>query len=353
MRINGWQALGLIALVTGLGCQSPQTNPKADETPALTTLGQQAFTAVISGDPLFLEPLTLWGVPEPELTRAMSEVYLTDAKTHLGQLRAIPAEQRTDTHRETIQFYRDFIRNPQSQLTRMTPSIHVEADRIKTNHLALLNMLPENRGDATEPNIVVRGVDTQSALPEAAVEVFFALGDRNYSLQLNTCVKLPGIGWRVAEDLNWVDLSARAEAAKAWMEDYPAAQVKARDEKKALLVHFTGSDWSPHCQALNHRVFSTRAFLEHIRGRYILAKVDFPRNHPQADNLRAANRILAREFKVANFPTVLVLDAAGKELNRLDGFDNQSLAEYLKLLELRPAPPSPPLPYKPTAIPQP
>ena len=235
MRYTAWMATALLALAAGMGCQTTPTNPKADEAPALTTLGQQTFTAVLSGDPVFLEPLTLWGVPEAELTRAISEVYLTDARTHLRQLKAVPTAQRTATHLETIKFYQTFIRDPEPQLARLTPAIHVEAARIQTNHVALLQTLPASRTPKTAPNIIVRGVDTQSALPEAAVEVLFAVGDRNYSLQLNTCVKLPGIGWRVAEDLTLVDLSARAKAAKTWMEDFPAAQVKARDEKKKLL----------------------------------------------------------------------------------------------------------------------
>ena len=342
MRYTAWMATALLALAAGMGCQTTPTNPKADEAPALTTLGQQTFTAVLSGDPVFLEPLTLWGVPEAELTRAISEVYLTDARTHLRQLKAVPTAQRTATHLETIKFYQTFIRDPEPQLARLTPAIHVEAARIQTNHVALLQTLPASRTPKTAPNIIVRGVDTQSALPEAAVEVLFAVGDRNYSLQLNTCVKLPGIGWRVAEDLTLVDLSARAEAAKTWMEDFPAAQVKARDEKKKLLVYFTGSDWCPPCKALHQRVLTTRAFLDHVKDRYILVKVDFPRNLPQPDNLRAANRILAREFKVESFPTMLVLDAEGQEQNRLNGYENVPVGDFIKALET--PPPAPPKP---------
>jgi len=181
--------------------------------------------------------------------------------------------------------------------------------------------------------VVRRGIDANSALPEAAVEVLFSLDGDNYKLQLNTCVKLPGHGWLVAEDFAWINLTAEAAVDKMWMQDFPAAQVRAKDEKKRLFVDFTGSDWCPPCIALHEKVLSTKAFLNFAKEHFVLVTVDFPHNKIQPDNLAQANRILAREFRVESFPTVLVLDANGTEVHRVNGYNGASAADYLKALK--------------------
>ena len=173
-----------------------------------------------------------------------------------------------------------------------------------------------------------------SALPEAAVEVLFSLDGDNYKLQLNTCVKLPGHGWLVAEDFAWINLTAEAAVDKMWMQDFPAAQVRAKDEKKRLFVDFTGSDWCPPCIALHEKVLSTTAFLNFTKDHFVLVTVDFPQNKIQPDNLAQANRILAREFRVDSFPTVLILDANGTEVHRVNGYNGASSADYLKALKM-------------------
>ena len=50
-----------------------------------------------------------------------------------------------------------------------------------------------------------------------------------------------------------------AEAVE-WMTDYEAALQRAEQEKKAVLVDFTGSDWCHFCIVLRRRVHDTPAF---------------------------------------------------------------------------------------------
>ncbi len=73
-------------------------------------------------------------------------------------------------------------------------------------------------------------------------------------------------------------------------------------------------------------------FLQHAEDRYVLVKVDFPRNKPQADPQREANQILARAYRVQSFPTVLVLEANGTEVQRLNGYNDTSPADFIKSL---------------------
>ena len=129
-----------------------------------------------------------------------------------------------------------------------------------------------------------------------------------------------------------------------WLEDFPAAQVLARKQKKLIFVDFTGSDWCPPCIALHRRVLSTKPFLDYAKDRFILVSVDFPHNKIQPDNLVQVNRILARAFEVESFPTVLILDVHGTELHRVTGYHGQSAADYIKSLTPQPKPPPKPTP---------
>ena len=345
MRMVAWLAILGLAWV---GCSKPdtsaakksQTKPKpptqsADER-ALEILGEKIYAAFVSGKSSELKPLTLWGVPEPKLDRAMQAVFIADAETSLAQMETIPATNRTAFQKSSIQEMKAFLAKPDEKFSAMKSSLKKQLGLMKTAHLKLFK---EHTGGldwsrARGPNVLVRrGIDANSALPEAAVEVLFFLDGDNYKLQLNTCVKLPGHGWLVAEDFAWINLTAEAAVDKMWMQDFPAAQVRAKDEKKRLFVDFTGSDWSPPCIALHEKVLSTKAFLNFAKERFVLVTVDFPQNKIQPDNLAQANRILARAFRVESFPTVLILDANGTEVHRVNGYNGASSADYLKALK--------------------
>ncbi len=352
MRVVAWLAvLGL----AWIGCSkseeyavpSPQPRVQSADEKALEVLGGKVYAAFVSGKSSELRPLMLWGVPEPELDRAMQAVYIADAKASLAQLEAIPATNQTAAHKGNIQERKAFLAKPDEKFSAMKNSLKKELDLIKAAHLKIFE---EHTGQAAQaqeidwsqahgPNVLVRrGIDANSAMPQAAVEVLFSLDGDNYKLQLNTCVKLPGHGWRVAEDFVWINLTAEAVINKMWMQDFPAAQVRAKDEEKRLFVDFTGSDWCPPCIALRENVLSTKPFLNYAKEHFVLVTVDFPQNKIQPDNLVQANQILARQFRVDSFPTVLILDANGTEAHRVIGYDGDSSSDYLKALrrELNP-----------------
>jgi protein disulfide-isomerase len=65
----------------------------------------------------------------------------------------------------------------------------------------------------------------------------------------------------------------------------------------------------------------------------VLVELDFPRRKEQPDDLKAANRALAKEFDITGYPTVVILDAEGKELGREVGYGGQPAQEYLASLK--------------------
>jgi len=54
---------------------------------------------------------------------------------------------------------------------------------------------------------------------------------------------------------------------------------------------------------------------------YILVTVDFPHQKILADNVRRQNASLGQKFDIHSYPTLIVLDATGKELGRQVGYN--------------------------------
>ncbi|SVD03578.1 uncharacterized protein METZ01_LOCUS356432, partial [marine metagenome] len=184
---------------------SPKPHPSvqsADEN-ALELLGEKVYAAFVSGESSELKPLTLWGVPEAELDHAMKAVFIADAEASLAQLETTPLTNRTVLHKKNIQELKGFLAKPDDKFMAMKSTWKKDRNLIKTAHLKLFK---EHTGQAIQdqglswsrasgPNVLVRrGIDANSAMPQAAVEVLFSLDGDNYKLQLNTCVKLPGHG---------------------------------------------------------------------------------------------------------------------------------------------------------------
>ena len=112
-------------------------------------------------------------------------------------------------------------------------------------------------------------------------------------------------------------LTACLSAADLWMTDYPAALKKASKENKLVLLDFTGSDWCPWCIKLDQEVFSQKAFQDYAEKNLVLVLVDFPRGKKSAEQseaLQKQNNELQAKYKIEGYPTLLLLDAQGKQL---------------------------------------
>ncbi len=349
-----------LAVLIGPGCEpKPQTAPAKPKPPAMAgvnaearaqaetairELATQVHAAFLSGDPQQLAPLALWGLPEATLYAGMKQVYIVDARISAARIKAVPTTNRTAIHTNTLNQLELFLAEPDRQFEPMKAELTAGIQEYRTQNTDLFTEAhaagaPDWK-QATAPSIVVRpGLNLATPLPEGAADILFSCADRSYQLKLNNCVKLPGHGWVLGADIELIDLAAQAEAEQAWTEDFAAAQLRATEQNKRLLVDFTGSDWCPPCIALQEQVLSKPEFLKHAEAHYVLVKIDFPRNKPQADPQREANQVLARAYGVQSFPTVLVLEANGTEVQRLNGFNGAKPADFIRSLTLQPTTP--------------
>jgi len=117
-----------------------------------------------------------------------------------------------------------------------------------------------------------------------------------------------------------------------WLTDYDQALAVAKEQKRPVLINFTGSDWCSWCMKLSKEVFTQDAFINYAKGNLVLLKLDFPRSLPQTPEEKAANEKKAREYGVNGFPTIVLVDANGKELNRT-GYQPGGAEAYVKHLQ--------------------
>lgn len=117
-----------------------------------------------------------------------------------------------------------------------------------------------------------------------------------------------------------------------WLTDLPAAQAQAKKENKMVMLDFTGSDWCGWCHKLKRDIFDTKEFTEYAQTNLVLVEVDFPRTKKLGAKQEAANEALMAKYKVQGFPTLIILNADGKQVGQL-GYES-SPKPFLAKLEV-------------------
>jgi protein disulfide-isomerase len=149
------------------------------------------------------------------------------------------------------------------------------------------------------------------------------------------------------------DALPAAVAGAPWVTDFTAASVQAREQGRAILLNFTGSDWCTWCHRLRDEVFRQPWFLDYAGANLVLVEVDFPRRTKQPAALMAQNKQLDERFGVSGYPTIILLNADGAELGRvgyMQGGPKTFVRELKRLIaadaqkQAEPAPPAAPAP---------
>lgn len=126
-----------------------------------------------------------------------------------------------------------------------------------------------------------------------------------------------------------------AEAPSAWQTDLPKALEKAKEQGKQVLLDFTGSDWCPACKRLQVKVFDTKEFLDYAKTHFVLVEVDDPADASKiTPQQKKDNDALADKFHIEGRPTIIILNASGKEVHRELGYDGEPVADYVKRLSM-------------------
>ncbi|MDY0152713.1 MAG: thioredoxin family protein [Candidatus Cloacimonas sp.] len=134
-----------------------------------------------------------------------------------------------------------------------------------------------------------------------------------------------------AEEVSFDDAMATYQGG-TWLTDYDSALANAKELNRPILVNFTGSDWCSWCMKLADEVFTQKSFNDYAAKNLILLKIDFPSKIAQTAELKAANDKLAKKFSVMGYPTIVILDPSGTEINRT-GYQPGGAEAYVKHLQ--------------------
>jgi len=132
-------------------------------------------------------------------------------------------------------------------------------------------------------------------------------------------------------------LANGAFAVAGWETDYAKALEKAKAENKRVLLNFTGSDWCGPCIELKKRVFSNAEFVAYAAKNLVLVEIDYPQRKEQSAELKRQNDKLGHEYGIdeKGFPTIVLLDPAGKVAREFTGYAGESAADLIAWIEGR------------------
>ncbi|MBL7114970.1 MAG: thioredoxin family protein [Kiritimatiellae bacterium] len=109
---------------------------------------------------------------------------------------------------------------------------------------------------------------------------------------------------------------AAAHEEVEWLTDFEAAKKMAAEKARPILADFSGSDWCGWCIKLDKEVFSKAAFQAYAEDNLVLFLADFPSRKKLPEATQKQNQALSETYGIRGFPTVLILDAEGKVLEK-------------------------------------
>lgn len=127
-------------------------------------------------------------------------------------------------------------------------------------------------------------------------------------------------------------VASLALGSEAWTSDFEASKKAAIEQKKDLLICFTGSDWCRPCMMLEQEVFAKEDFQKGAQESYVLVNLDFPRKTVQEAALKQQNEKLAKTYSIEGYPTVLLCDEQAKPY-AVTGYQPGGSAAYLEHLK--------------------
>ena len=122
--------------------------------------------------------------------------------------------------------------------------------------------------------------------------------------------------------------------SQKWGTDLDQALAQANKENKHVLLFFTGSDWCPPCKRMKADIYSTQAFINFSDKELILVMADFPRRpeNKLSESQAKKNYVLAEKFGARSFPTSVILDKKGNELQRWVGLPRETADSFVEKL---------------------
>ena len=121
-----------------------------------------------------------------------------------------------------------------------------------------------------------------------------------------------------------MSLSAQEMDELDWVTDFDTAKLISAQQKKPILMYFTGSDWCPPCKLLKKEFFNTSQFKERSEN-VVLMMVDIPRRRDllSAAQLSANKQLVVKYNKEGSFPLLVAMNSNGKVINEISAYSGK------------------------------
>lgn len=123
---------------------------------------------------------------------------------------------------------------------------------------------------------------------------------------------------------------------EGWSDDLDAALKLAREQKKFVLVLFTGSDWCGWCKKLKADTLMQSEFLDFSSKHLIKVYIDLPRegltDEQKMKNQQIMNSVCGDR---AGFPTTVLMSKNGKTIGSISGYlaEKEYLTKIKKIIK--------------------
>lgn len=111
-----------------------------------------------------------------------------------------------------------------------------------------------------------------------------------------------------------------------WHDSLSSARKQAAETGLPIVILFTGSSWCPSCVKLEKEVLCKKEFERAMNGTAIGVKLEF-----SMKDLDKSQEY--RDFRVMGVPSMIVIDAGGRELGRIGYVPGQTPAQYVKFFK--------------------
>jgi thioredoxin-related protein len=116
-----------------------------------------------------------------------------------------------------------------------------------------------------------------------------------------------------------------------WHLNIQEAKMIAKNERRYILLNFSGSDWCGPCILLRKQIFDDPAFSALADTALVLVNADFPRmkKNQLSKQQQEQNDQLADKYNSqGKFPLTLLLDADGKVIKQWEGNPSVKSTEF-------------------------
>ncbi|WP_103068023.1 thioredoxin family protein [Aquimarina sediminis] len=122
---------------------------------------------------------------------------------------------------------------------------------------------------------------------------------------------------------SFIGFSQQDSKDLSWLQDFEKARLKAKNNKKPILMYFSGSDWCSPCKMLKEDFFDNEKFKKYEKD-FTLVLVDIPRSSDiLTDEQRVQNYELLDQYNEGkSFPLVVILSSKGKVLDKISGYSS-------------------------------